>query len=141
MKRARELVWLSRQHHTALVIARGVQRLDFADGEAVRQLVARILDNFDTELAAHFRFEESRLLPLLEAAGEGERVRRTLADHAELRQLIGRLRAGDAGSLRRYGELLNAHTRFEDRDLFVVAESVLSPEILASLDEPDVHQR
>lgn len=136
MKRTKELEWLARQHHTALVLARSVQRVDPGDSEAVAAAIAQVLRNFDGELDAHFRFEEERLLPALESVGEGERVRHTLVDHAGLRDLVARLRTGEATSLKPYGELLNAHIRFEDRDLFVVAETLLPPEILATLDEP-----
>lgn len=138
MKRCNSLAWLSRQHHAALVLAKRAQRAGTGSTEAARQLMAHAVETFERELDPHFQVEEDVLLPLLMTAGETDRVRRTLAEHEELRHLINRLRAQDVASLRRFGDALEAHVRFEERELFAVAESILAPEALAILEMHDL---
>ncbi|CAG4885079.1 protein of unknown function [Georgfuchsia toluolica] len=138
MKRCQSLAWLSRQHYAALVLAKHAQRASTDSTEATRQLMAHAVEIFERELEPHFHVEEETLLPLLTAAGETDRVRRTLDEHEELRCLISRLRTGDAASLRRFGDILEAHVRFEERELFAVAESILAPEALAILEMHDL---
>lgn len=128
MKRRAALQQLSREHHGALVLT---QRIAKARGAAA---LARLLDvvpaTFRRELEPHFRAEEESLLPRLVAAGEGDLVRRTLADHRELRILAAEIAAGDSSRLQTFGAALNAHVRFEERELFVTAEAVLPAEYL-----------
>ncbi|CAG4883368.1 protein of unknown function [Georgfuchsia toluolica] len=133
MKRCSSLAWLSRQHHVTLVLAKHAQRTGTDSTEATRQLMAHAVEIFERELEPHFHVEEETLLPSLTAAGETDRVRRTPDEHKELRCLTSRLRAGDAASLRRFGDILEAHARFEERELFAVAESVLAPAATATL--------
>ena len=134
MKRSPALTRLSRQHHTALVLAKRAQRVGAGNNEATWRFMAHAVESFERELEPHFRVEETRLLPLLAEAGELEAVRRTLDDHQELRALCNRIRARDAASLRPFGETLEAHVRFEERELFALAESLLTPEALAVLE-------
>lgn len=137
MKRCTSLAWLSRQHHTALVLAKRAQRIGTDNTEATCQFMAHAVETFERELEPHFRVEEDALLPLLTIVGESERVRRTLAEHEELRRLVNRLRAQDATSLRLFGAALETHVRFEERELFAVAESILAPEALAVIEMHD----
>lgn len=134
MKRHPALTQLSREHHPALVLAKRAQQMAAGKGEEVERLMAEIGAIFDRELEPHFRLEEDRLLPQLRQAGQLALVERTLAEHAELRTLVGRLGLGDIASLPRFGEKLAAHVRFEERELFAVAESLLTPEQLPLVD-------
>ncbi|EXI84561.1 MAG: hypothetical protein AW11_03799 [Candidatus Accumulibacter regalis] len=72
-------------------------------------------------LEPHFRSEESGLLPAM-LAGEEALVARTLREHAELRALVGRLPDADATTLLSFADLLSAHVRFEERELFAAAQ-------------------
>lgn len=131
MKRDKSLAHLSREHHFALVIAK---RARGAAGEESRdRLVAEVIEKFAQDLESHFRVEEGILLPHLKRAGQGELVARTLMEHAHLRRLVGELAARDEETLHRFGDVLKAHVRFEERELFPVAESVLSPETLEEI--------
>jgi len=134
MKRSTALARLSREHHAALVLAKRAQRIGADSSEATRTFMAHAVASFERELEPHFRVEEQALLPLLAKAGELDRVGRTLAEHEELRGLANRLREHDAASLRRFGDALEAHVRFEERELFALAESTLTPEALAGVE-------
>ncbi|MGD8937633.1 MAG: hemerythrin domain-containing protein, partial [Thiogranum sp.] len=75
MKRSQELAGLSRDHHSALVLARRAGH----DDESAREEWQRVRVFFRTDLEPHFRIEEQLLLPALAEAGEGALVERTLA--------------------------------------------------------------
>lgn len=129
MKRHPALQPLSDDHHGALVLARQVRRAG-ASGEP--GALARVWEDagrrFARELEPHFAVEEERLFPQLEAAGAGLLAERARSEHARLRALV----RGEADPARAvaFGELLHAHVRFEERELFPRAERVLAPSLL-----------
>lgn len=126
MKRSASLIQLSREHHPALKLARRAQRIADEPGDARSVFMAEAVEIFKREMAPHFHCEETTLLPQLEAAGFLGLVQRTLDEHAEIRLLIDRIATGDACSLKHFGEKLEAHVRFEERELFTAAESLLA---------------
>lgn len=123
MKRSPALQQLSREHHTALSLALRIAKA--ADDAARAALMGRVPGLFAAELEPHFLEEEARLLPQLAAAGETDLVQRTLAEHADMRALVARIAAGETEALADFGRLLQAHVRFEERELFAVAEQRL----------------
>jgi hemerythrin-like domain-containing protein len=129
MKRHAALQHLSREHHSALKLARQARfGCDAGLDIAVAQAVESIREAFAREMEPHFLAEEEDLLPTLAKAGAGELVERTLAEHAELRDLIRRLAEPDIDTLARFATLLNDHVRFEERELFETAQRLLYPE-------------
>lgn len=126
MKRHSDLLQLSREHYGALKLARDARRAA-GSGEpgAVAALAQRVVQTFAAELDPHFRVEEQGILVLLAQAGQHELVARTLADHAELRHLAKALATPDADTLLRFADLLGAHVRFEEREVFEVAQTSL----------------
>lgn len=80
---------------------------------------------FPNELEPHFQVEEQLLLPLLHSVETRLLVRRTLADHQQLRALLGELWRNDSEALGCFGKCLSAHVRFEERELFPVIENLL----------------
>jgi hemerythrin-like domain-containing protein len=125
MKRANALAGLSREHHTALVLA---QRI--AKGQTD---MAQLPRRFAQELEPHFQAEEQVLLPLLEAAGALDLVAQTQREHEEMRRLVAAIAQGDASALAPFGRALAAHVRFEERELFAAAETLLHPSQLEEL--------
>jgi hemerythrin-like domain-containing protein len=126
MKRSPILQPLSREHHSALTLAKASERAAQSGDEAlVRLACQRVIGAFSNELEPHFQFEEVSLLPLLHSTETQPLVERTLADHQQLRGLLDALRQNDAGTLDRFGKCLSAHVRFEERELFPVLESLL----------------
>ena len=126
MKRHPDLLQLSREHYGALKLARDARRAA-GSGEpgAVAALAQRVVEVFPVELDPHFRVEEQGILVLLAQAGQHELVARTLADHAELRRLAKALASPAADTLLRFADLLAAHVRFEEREVFEAAQATL----------------
>lgn len=126
MKRIPALQPLSREHHTALTLAKACERaVQSRDEERVSKTCQRVIRTFSDELEPHFRIEEQSLLPLLHSAENKLLEQRTLADHQQLRALLDGLQQNDAGALDNFGKLLSAHVRFEERELFPALESLL----------------
>lgn len=123
MKRHPQLQQLSREHHGALKLARAARlAAESTLAEPVATLAQRVVDTFAAELDPHFCIEERYILPPLAQAGHLALVRRTLTEHAELRRLASALRHPDATMLLAFAELLVAHVRFEENELFAAAQ-------------------
>lgn len=132
MPRTGALLLLSREHHASLVMARTARRA--ANGEenkgdipvhsaAMASAIAAIEAHWHTLMAAHFEQEE-RLIKMAEDTLDPESVARILAEHAELRMLAsGPCTLEPATRLRRFGDLLSAHVRYEERTFFPQLQS------------------
>ncbi|MFN4324546.1 MAG: hemerythrin domain-containing protein [Azonexus sp.] len=128
MKRHAALIQHSREHHHALKLARlACFAADSGSPEAIAQAAATILDACPETIEAHFRGEEEGILLQLEAIGQHALVARTRDEHARLRVLCQQMRRPDAATLAEFGNLLRDHVRFEERELFEVAQDLLYP--------------
>ena len=126
MKRNPILQPLSREHHTALTLAKACERAEKSgDVVLVDKACQRVIRAFSDALEPHFQFEEVSLLPLLHSTETQPLIERTLADHQQLRGLLDALRQNDAVALDSFGKCLSAHVRFEERELFPVLEGLL----------------
>jgi hypothetical protein len=108
-----------------LVLARNLRRGADADTrgrEALRHLLA---DEWTRTLQPHFADEE-RILPALLRDQHAER--RLVAEHAELRTLIL-----GGGSLTACANLLEAHIRWEEREVFEAVQAAWGDGGLAHL--------
>ncbi|MDP3636851.1 MAG: hemerythrin domain-containing protein [Azonexus sp.] len=123
MKRSPVLLALSREHHSALVLALRIARTDDAAGQAA--LLFSVPKIFREDLAPHFQEEEQGVLPQLAVVGESALVQRTLDEHRQMRDLVARIESGDLTSLKPFASLLKAHVQFEERELFATAQAVL----------------
>ena len=128
MKRCAALRTMSNEHHQGLVLAKRAQKA--AGTEAAEKAWQQIQARFAAELEPHFQAEEMVLLPALERVGETELVRRTCADHAELRRMI---HEGGVQAMAGFAELLIQHIRFEERELFETAQQQIPPDELDEL--------
>lgn len=127
MKRHPQLQDLSREHHGALKLARAArQAAETGAADKLATIAERVVRLFAAELDPHFRVEEQGLLATLTQAGEHALVQRTLDEHAQLRRLVADLSAPDAATLLRFADLLAAHVRFEERELFETAQGHLA---------------
>ena len=125
MKRSPTLQPLSREHHTALVLAKACERAaQTGDATLVRLACQRATHALSNDLEPHFTIEEQTLLPLLQSPETQVLVQRTLADHLQLRGLLDGLLQNDIEALNNFGKCLAAHVRFEERELFPVLESL-----------------
>ncbi|WP_153146804.1 hemerythrin domain-containing protein [Dechloromonas sp. H13] len=126
MKRHEALQDLSREHHLALKLAlHGRRAIASGDPGQITAAANACAEAFGSELGPHFVREETDVLPLLAQAGETALVQRTLNEHAELRSLAARLLDADMTALERFVELLGAHVRFEEQELFEAAQTCL----------------
>jgi len=133
VKRRAELRDLSEDHHTGLVLARKCRQAGRPDSElSPKQVWEQVVEAFAGHLEPHFEIEEEHLLPALEAIGEVSLASRIRADHAALRELH---RAGSPSrsSLERFGELLETHIRFEERQVLEPTQDRLPPRALESI--------
>ena len=132
MKRIPELRDLSDDHHTALVLARRCRRPQ--PGDDARAVWSRLREAFASHLEPHFAIEEEHLLPALEAIGEPELAERIRAEHALLRARVAE-GAGDREALAELGQLLDAHVRFEEREVFEATQHRLPDATLRAIAE------
>jgi hypothetical protein len=130
VKRHPALVPLSHDHHHGLVQAKRL-RAGVHAGDA-RTAARSFLRFFAQETVEHFREEEELLFPLLADLEEArEPLVRVLLEHQRLHALAGRLAAQvEAGApaaelMAELGELLEAHIRYEERQLFPLIERLL----------------
>jgi iron-sulfur cluster repair protein YtfE (RIC family) len=132
MKRHPALVPLSHDHHHALVEARRLRR---AAGDAETDpaaAAAAFAEFFATVTVPHFREEEETLFPLVVDSEEARPLLvEVLLDHLRLHALATRLAgASDVRrAMRELGELLEAHVRREERELFPLIERVAAAEL------------
>lgn len=144
MKRHPALIPLSHDHHAELVQARRLRLASGSDVPEARAAAAtEYVSAFFTETASHLRVEEEQLFPLLERhAGGSPLLERVLNEHGELRGLASALReevaAGDVSgeTMLQLADLLDAHVRREERELFPVIEQTVPDAELRSLDLP-----
>lgn len=130
MKRYPQLIGLSDEHHTALVLARRAART--ADGRgklSVPQAWQQIETAFAEELEPHFLVEEKFMVPPLEKfleMGVTQALARLRDEHHLLRELVRDTHKHDTENLAHFGQALHDHVRFEERVLFALAEEKLS---------------
>ena len=137
---------LSRDHHLALQLARGLQagasaHLRAELPAARSALVAHVQRVFTEELAAHFDVEDRVLAPAV--AGKSpdlDRVRSEIeAEHAELAALVARLSdpalddAAIDAALDRFGRMLEGHVRREEREYYERIQEVLDDASMQAL--------
>lgn len=125
MKRSPALQPLSREHHQALKLAKQCERAAASGDSTQIELTCRkVSHDFANQLEPHFHDEETQLLPYIPAE-QNKLVQRTLNEHAQLRSLCGLLRKQEAVVLVAFANLLVAHIRFEETELFPAVEATL----------------
>lgn len=136
MKRSEALIPLSHDHHHALFVAKLLRDARAGDTPA-DEAAAAFRSFWLDEGREHFRIEEEVLLPGsgLEGPASDPGVARMLDDHLEIRRMAEPVINGetDPAALSGLGELLTAHVRFEERELFPRIESKLDAPRLQKL--------
>lgn len=126
MKRSEALTSLSRDHHAALYVALTLSRAD----DATRAGTA-FLEFWNHDGRDHFRVEEEVMLPIWATYGDVDQagVSRMLGDHLAIRRAALLIESGKASlpDMHELGDRINAHVRFEERELFPLIESCLTP--------------
>ncbi|SFW67871.1 hemerythrin domain-containing protein [Chitinophaga sancti] len=117
IKRSKAFIQLSKDHHFGLLLVWKI-RQDLAKVSPADKISKYVIEFFDDELEAHFKEEEDYLFSKLDAAdplreqAEGE--------HRAICNLIASIKrtTTDKALLQQFGDLLEAHIRFEERTLF-----------------------
>lgn len=141
MKRHESLIPLTHDHHHALAQER---RLKDAHSEGDRAKMLRTADDFVNfylgRMRHHFHEEEELFFaPLIDDEVVGPLVAGAVADHlrlhASVRGLRRQMSTGEVSGelLGSIAELLGAHVRFEEQELFPSIESGLSESELTDL--------
>ena len=131
MKRIDQLKILSHDHHVGLVFARRMKQVAASkDSVLIQAGWVEIEAYYKTELKPHFHIEESLLAPALMEHGKIEMVDKMQTEHAELQQFFTAECHQTIQDLHDFGVLLAQHIRFEERELFDVAQDILSSDIL-----------
>lgn len=132
MKRNKNLIELSRDHHHGLLLGWKIKE-GFKRNIPVGTIAAYITFFADKALFPHFEEEETQVLTFLNE--NDELRRRTIEEHIEIRDLVQRISSpgfSDKETLIRLARRMEAHIRFEERELFPYIETSL-PE--SELDE------
>jgi len=133
MKRSAELAPLSRDHHQALEVALRLRRVTEGNLE---DTAGHFLVFWRRQGEHHFAIEERLVLPALshDDAEWAEAIQRVREEHAQIRARAAELtRAPSVLRARRLGELLGAHVRYEERQLFPLLEERLARDALVAL--------
>jgi hemerythrin-like domain-containing protein len=133
IKRTKEILKLSREHHFSLLfcwkIRQGLKK-EIAT-ERIRNYVFYFWPAF---LASHFREEEEVLFAPLP---EDDLIIRALKEHAAIRESVEQLKTAAPDRqpelLESLAALVDDHVRFEERTLFPHIEKVLSREQLEAI--------
>jgi hemerythrin-like domain-containing protein len=146
MKRHESLHPLSQHHHFALIEALQVRRATELPAAkrstALRKVAEEFVRFWKKAGRQHFREEEEVLLPAYARhakIAEDRDVVRMLADHAEIRALIGEIEAAlEAGAppddpLVTLGRRLQEHVRLEEDRIFPRIEKALLEEEMRAL--------
>ena len=142
LKRVPELRKLSEDHHHGLVLARRARRAAEENEDSIAHTWKEVESKFKNELEPHFQIEEKYLIPPLEALGKTELAKRTNDEHRKLRESVNEGAERSAAGLKEFGEMLEQHIRFEERELFEEAQRLLSSDDLKAIEkacEPPPH--
>ncbi|MCE7914900.1 MAG: hemerythrin domain-containing protein [Nitrosomonas sp. PRO4] len=123
MPRSDFLLPLSREHHSALVLARAARKaLDTNDQLACLEVLEKIETYWHAVMAVHFDKEE-QLLQQASIMLHSDDVARIHFEHEQLRILADKSCSLDLPvRLGKFADLMAAHVRYEERVLFPLLE-------------------
>lgn len=133
MKRNKNLIELSRDHHQGLLLGWKIKQ-GFKKDIPVNEITEYAIYFANEALFTHFDEEENQILIFLKE--DDALRRRTIVEHAEIREII-RLIANPETATRtlllELAEKLEAHIRFEERELFPYIEKILPEQQLEEI--------
>ncbi|MCP5058028.1 MAG: hemerythrin domain-containing protein [bacterium] len=133
MKRIPELRDLSDDHHTGLALARRCRQVGRPNSTVSHEAVwKQVIEAFADHLEPHFLIEEQHLLPALEAISEASLAARIREEHSALRALRD-AESPSPATVQQFGELLESHIRFEERQVFEPTQERLPASALKAI--------
>jgi len=136
MLRDKNLIPLSHQHQHALALCVRIERASPIPAGDINAWQKEIAHIFQNEIHGHFDAEEHVLFPAALQFDELQTlVSQLISEHGELRQKFALAIAASMGpnDLSALGQLLSAHIRKEERQLFESMQQLLSNEELGIL--------
>ena len=142
MKRHKSLFPLSHEHQHGLALALKLKYpkkpLSSSNKEEISLLKQELSDKYENVLRIHFSKEEQYLVPGFK---ENKLMKQMLMEHKKLEGLYDKIINDTEGwtpeqqrdKMNLFGELLDLHIRFEERELFPMIEKLLSEEQLEEL--------
>ena len=130
MKRIQQLQPLSMEHHLSLSLAaKSIRTAQSGDADAIHHLCADIIDDYAKTWRPHFDHEEQLIFqPYRDRDEKVRQLCDQLTDeHRQFDHMVEQMKAGDEAVLLPFGELLKAHTRLEERELFPLISELLTP--------------
>jgi hemerythrin-like domain-containing protein len=134
VKRSKQLAPLSREHHDALMFIWKIKE-GLKNGTPPAIISGYINWYWKNNLQNHFEQEEKLLLPHLPV--NDDLAAQLKKEHETIRRLINKM---DDSSATLLADTLNAHIRFEERQLFPHVERVVSTEQLNEIFGQLAHQ-
>ncbi len=146
-RRHESLVPLSREHHYALMLCLRIHRglkLHQDDSAWLRDKAETVIRFFTSDLTPHFEAEEEVLFPAMQSCAEATALlRELLSEHREIEQMTAGLRDCEtellAVRLSAFADLLEAHIRREERELFPLFEQQVTPEMAQQIGPEIIH--
>ena len=131
IKRSPQLAPLSREHHDGLLFAWKIKQ-GIANRTSAETMAACAKWYWRNHIKPHFFQEEKILMPYMPA---GHPMATQLKeDHDHIRELVLELdEEVDTRHLQLLADLVTAHIRFEERQLFNYLETLLQPDQLAAV--------
>jgi hemerythrin-like domain-containing protein len=139
MKRVTGIRDLSDDHQGALVLARRCKRGKIKEKPISKDaLWDYVRKEFSDKINQHFHLEEAYLIPMLVTLDLSNEVSRIKEEHEYLRTLVN-LSNPDMDMIRTFGEILESHVRFEEREVFEKYQQKFPDDILKDISESWIH--
>lgn len=142
MKRHNALVKLSQDHHHALILSQLLKK-DIPDYQGMPNTtegkVTYTINFFNSELVTHFDEEEKILFPFASGYDDtiDKLINELLDEHKRIYEAVDSLNSPDNidNKLDKLGNMLDAHVRKEERELFMLIQEKLPEEKLNELEK------
>lgn len=135
MKRDKNLIPLSWEHHSGLVFARRIKKR-IGDDESPESVRLYMLFEWETTLERHFLQEETIISPVFKRhLTENAELAQMENDHNRMREIIAQLNdyKYTTTDMLEFSSRLTAHIRFEEDVLFPLFEKTMTAEEMDSI--------
>jgi len=128
IKRSKELMQLSREHHGGLLLVWKI-KAGLSKAVEAKRIADYIVFFYVSNLQTHFKLEEDYVFSLL-PADSALRIKAE-TQHKGINEMVSIFKmASDSDKLLQFADLLEEHIRFEERELFNYIEQNCAPELL-----------